>query len=92
MSTHIEEIKAFNEKIGFPLTEDDWSHTSIMNGGSGCCHLPKYLICLSDSMDANMMSRESLYDYLREISIGGLKYNIYKRDVGCIECQIIAKK
>jgi hypothetical protein len=91
-NSHFVEIKAFTIKNGLNLKlDDDWSHTSIFKGSSGCQHLPKYLICLSDSQDTGMMSRESLYDYLKEIKINGQTYNVYLRNVGCIECSIIIR-
>jgi hypothetical protein len=87
---HFPEIKAFTIKNGFKL-DDDWSHTSIFKGDSGCKHLPKYLICLEDSKDACMMSRESLYDYLKELKFNEQKYNVYVRNVDCIECSILIR-
>jgi hypothetical protein len=53
-----------------------WSHASIMHGGSGCKHMPIYVICIPDSKEECGMRREVFYDRVKEMEINGTVYTV----------------
>lgn len=73
-----------NEQIG-----TDISTYGILKGTSGCNHLPKYIVVVEDTMDHNMLSNHTSYDYFMNILFDSISYVIYERITDCIICSII---
>jgi hypothetical protein len=58
----------------------------ILKGNSGCNHLPKYIVAVEDTMDHNMLSIHTSYDYCMRVSFDSNSYVIYERITDCIIC------
>ena len=64
----------------------DISTYDILKGNSTCSHLPKYIVVVKDTMDDNMISIHTSYDYFMSVAFDSNYYKIYKRITDCIEC------